>query len=182
MIKLLLTLFLLVQIGFADDKARLFKLYNKGEYEKVCHQGFKLFQKNRRDEAFISLYAYSCLNSDYLDRLATPIVMLKYSKDARANAAYLSAILMKKKLLYHALLDGYDVSEIKLPASSHILSKVFDLFSQNNKKSADGLYVLYDPQKDGYEYHLYLDRSENIPKIVIEEYLDSILKQRHIYW
>lgn len=178
---LMITLLLATAL-FADDKARLYKLYNKGSYEKVCNQGFKLFRKNRYDEAFISLYAYSCLNSDYLDRLATPIVMLKYSKDARANAAYLASILMKKKLLYHALLDGYDVSGVVLPASSYILSKVFDLFTKNRTKPSDGIYALNDPADPKTSYQLYLDRSEKVAKIVIEEYYNNILKQRHIYW
>ncbi len=180
--KLFIIFTLLISLLTADDKARLYKLYNKGAYEEVCNQGFKLFRKNRYDEAFISLYAFSCLNSDYLDRLATPIVMLKYSKDARANAAYLAAILMKKKLLYHALLDGYDVSHVVLPASSYILSKVFDLFTKNRTKPTDGIYTLIDESDPKTSYQLYLDQSQKVAKIVIEEYYNSILKQRHIYW
>lgn len=180
--KLFLSFILLYSFAFSDDKARLFKLYNKGNYEAVCEKGFKLFRKNRYDEAFISLYAYGCLNSDSLDRLATPIVMLKYSKDARANAAYFAAILMKKKLLYHALLDNYDLSGVKLPSSSYILSKVFDIFVHNKTKPLDDIYTLKDKKNENITYHLYLDKSERVPKMIIEEYKNNILIKRHTYW
>lgn len=182
MTKLLLLALLLLTISVADEKSKLLKLYNKGDYEAVCERGFKHFRKNRHDEAYISLYAYGCLNSDSLDRLATPIVMLKYSKGARANASYFSAILMKKKLLYHALLDHYDLSGISLPASSYILSKVFDLFVQNRPEPFDDVYTLRDPKDDKIHYTLYIDKSERIPKMIIEVYKENILLKRHTYW
>jgi len=166
----------------ADEKAKLLKLYNKGDYEAVCERGFNHFRKNRRDEAYISLYAYGCLNSDALDRLATPIVMLKYSKGARANASYFAAILMKKKLLYHALLDNYDLSGITLPSSSYILSKVFDLFVKEKPKPKEGVYTLIDSRDDTISYSLYIDKSERIPKMILEVYQNSILLKRHTYW
>jgi hypothetical protein len=173
---------LLLNSTFASEKSKLYKLYNKGNYEAVCAQGFKHFRKNRYDEAYISLYAYGCLNSDSIDRLATPIVMLKYSKDARANASYFSAILMKKKLLYHALLDGYDLSGVQLPASSYVLSKVFDLFVANKVKPLDDVYTLTDPVDTAIQYSLYIDKSERVPKMILEEYKNNILIKRHTYW
>ncbi len=182
MIKILTTLMLLTLLTHASQKTKLYKLYNKGDYETVCELGFKHFHQNRYDEAYISLYAYGCLNSDSLDRLATPIVMLKYSKDARANASYFSAILMKKKLLYHALLDNYDLSGIQLPASSYILSKVFDLFVANKSKPVDDIYTLHDPSDEKLHYTLYIDKSERIPKMILEEYKNNILIKRHTYW
>lgn len=179
---ILFFLLLLTTLSFADDKSKLYKLYNNGKYEAVCEQGFNLFRKNRYDEAFISLYAYGCLNSDSLDRLATPIVMLKYSKDARANAAYFASILMKKKLLYHALLDNYDLSGVKLPSSSYILSRVFDIFVHNKSKPLDDVYTLIDPRDKNLTYHLYMDKSERVAKIILEEYKNNILIKRHTYW
>ena len=179
---LIITLLLLSSTVFASQKNRLYRLYNQGKYEAVCEQGFKNFQKHRHDETYISLYAYGCLNSDSIDRLATPIVMLKYSKDARANASYFAAILMKKKLLYHALLDGYDLSGIQLPASSYILSKVFDLFIVNKNKPVDNIYMLNDPADKSIHFTLYIDKSERIPKMILEEYKSNILIKRHTYW
>lgn len=178
---LLLFLFI-INISVANEKTKLLKLYNKGDYEAVCERGFKHFRKNRHDEAYISLYAYGCLNSDSIDRLATPIVMLKHSKGARANAAYFSAILMKKKLLYHALLDNYDLSGISLPASSYILSKVFDLFVKYKPKPLDNIYTLKDERDKNIQYSVYVDKSDPIPKMIIEVYKEHILLKRHTYW
>ncbi|KIM10821.1 MAG: hypothetical protein KU37_08835 [Sulfuricurvum sp. PC08-66] len=178
----LLLLALLGVLLYGSDTARLYNLYNKGEYERVCDEGFHLFSKNRKEEAFVALYGYACLNSDLLDRLATPIVMLKRTPDARKNAAYFSAILMKKKLLYHALVDGYDISHVVLPASTHILSKVFDIFAQTSPTPIEGIYTLQDPQEPKQNYKLYLDTQEELPKIIIESYRDAMLIKRHIYW
>lgn len=182
MIKPLLLSLLIITTSIASEKSKLLKLYNKGDYEAVCERGFKHFRKNRHDEAYISLYAYGCLNNDSLDRLATPIVMLKYSKGARANAAYFSAILMKKKLLYHALLDNYDLTGITLPASSYILSKVFDLFIKYKPKPLDGIYTLKDDRDRDIHYSLYIDKSESISKMIIEVYKEHLLLKRHTYW
>lgn len=182
MIKIVLLMLLMTTLSMADRKAKLLKLYNKGDYEAVCEEGFKYFRKNRRDEAYISLYAYGCLNSDAIDRLATPIVMLKRSKGARTNAAYFTAILMKKKLLYHALLDEYDLSGIVLPSSSYILSRVFDLFVKNKTKPQDDVYTLYDELDKSLHYSLYIDKSESTAKMIIEVYKSNILLKRHTYW
>ena len=180
--KILLALLLMSTLSLADRKSKLLKLYNKGNYEAVCSEGFKHFRKNRRDEAYISLYAYGCLNSDSIDRLATPIVMLKRSKGSRANASYFAAILMKKKLLYHALLDNYDLSGVVLPSSSYILSKVFDLFVKNSTKPKDDVYTLIDEKDSTIEYTLYIDKSESLAKIILEIYKNNILLKRHTYW
>ena len=59
-------------------------------YQKACKTGLKVFQKFRNDEEFVSLYAFSCLNADQIDRLAIPISILKNSEEARSNAAYFS--------------------------------------------------------------------------------------------
>jgi len=178
----LLIITLTLSLSLADDKARLFKLYNNGNYQAVCEKGFHLFQRNRHDGAFISLYAYGCLNNDSIDRLATPIVMLKLNEDDRKNAAYFSAILMKKKLLYHALLDGYDLTGISLPASSYILSLVFDLYVQQSPLEIEGTYSLTDNKDSSIRYSLYLDKHEKVAQMIIEKYKNNILVKRHTYW
>ena len=179
--KHLILFIFLVSTLVANDKARLLKLYNKGSYLKACHLGFSKFGKNRHDEAYISLYAYSCLNSDLIDRLATPVVMLKLTPEGRKNGAFLSAILMKKKLLHHALADGYDIRGVKLPSSSHILSRVFDLLSEHTGKAKDGVYTLQDKKNPNIVYRTFMERKAKLPKIVIEKYQDSIFKERHLY-
>ena len=115
----------------ANIKRDMLNLYEDKKYKEACILGFNNFKYKEQDEDFVSLYAFSCLHSDYIDRLALPIAMLKLSSEARANSAYLSIILMQKKLLYHALVDNYDLSSLKLPSTDYVLSKVFDFYTSH---------------------------------------------------
>jgi len=179
--KLLLTLVLALNL-YANTKQNMFNLYQNSKYEKVCQIGFDNFKKNKRDEEFVSLYAFSCLNSDYIDRLAVPTAVLKFSKEARANSAYFSVILMQKKLLYHALVDNYDLSEFTLPTTDYVLSRVFDLYSKIGKHEPRAFYLFDDPNDSKLTYKLYLVREYKLNKIVIEEFYDTITIKRHVYW
>jgi len=179
--KLLLTLVLALNL-YANTKQNMFNLYQNSKYEKVCQIGFDNFKKNKRDEEFVSLYAFSCLNSDYIDRLAVPTAVLKFSREARANSAYFSVILMQKKLLYHALVDNYDLSEFTLPTTDYVLSRVFDLYSKIGKHEPRAFYLFDDPNDSKLTYKLYLVREYKLNKIVIEEFYDTITIKRHVYW
>ena len=172
-------------IGFslyADIKQNMFNLYQNQKYEKVCTIGFDNFKKYRKDEEFVSLYAFACLNSDYIDRLAVPTAILKFSEESRANSAYFSVILMQKKLLYHALLDDYDLSSLDLPTTDYVLSKVFDLYIKLGKHEKRAFYLFEDKNDKKITYKLYITRDEKLSKIVIEEFYDTITIKRHIYW
>ncbi len=179
--RLLILLFLLTNI-YADVKQEMFGLYQNKKYEQVCTMGFDNFGKYKRDEEFVSLYAFACLNSDYIDRLAVPTAVLKFTEEARANSAYFSVILMQKKLLYHSLLDGYELSELKLPTTDYVLSKVFDLYTKLGKHEKRAFYLFEDPKDKKLTYKLYLAKDYKITKMVIEEFYDTMLIKRHIYW
>ena len=166
----------------ADIKQKIYHLYQSKDYEEACSAGMRYFQENRTDTEFVSLYAFSCLKSDYIDRLAVPISILKHSKESRANAAYLSVILMQKKLLYHALIDGYDLSSFKLPTTDYVLSRVFDLYARDTNKQERDVYAYQDPDSANRHYKLYIMQSGSVKKMVIDEYYDTILAHRHIYW
>jgi len=118
--KIVLIFFLTLNL-YAGIKENMFSLYQNNKFENVCSLGFDNFNAHSKDEEFISLYAFACLKSDYIDRLAIPIAMLKYSEESRSNSAYLAVILMQKKLLYHALLDNYDISTLKLPTTDYTI-------------------------------------------------------------
>jgi len=167
---------------YADKKREMFNLYQNQKYEKVCSIGFDYFKENKKDEEFVTLYAFACLKSDYIDRLAIPTAILKFSKESRANSAYFSVILMQKKLLYHALVDNYDLSEFRLPTTDYVLSRVFDLYAKLGKHEPRAFYLFNDPNDPKLTYKLYLSRDYKLDKIVIEEFYDTITIKRHVYW
>lgn len=179
--KILLTLLITINL-YADIKQNMFNLYQNEQYKKVCNIGINNFKQYRQDDEFISLYAFSCLNADYIDRLSIPIAVLKYSEESRANAAYFSIILMQKKLLYHALIDNYDISSLKLPTTDYILSKVFDLYAKLGKHEPRTFYLFEDEKDSKLTYKLYLIKDGKLSKVVIEEYYNSLTLKRHIYW
>jgi len=179
--KILLILLFTLSL-YADIKQNMFNLYQNEKYEEVCSIGFNNFKKHKKDEEFISLYAFSCLNSDYIDRLAIPIALLKHSRESRANSAYFSVILMQKKLLYHALIDSYNLSSLNLPTTDYVLSKVFDFYSKLGIHDARAYYLFEDKNDKKLTYKLYLEKDSKLSKIVIEEFYDTITIKRHVYW
>lgn len=180
--KIILFFILSYNLYAYNIKQNLFTLYQNKKFEQVCTQGFNNFQKYKQDEEFVSLYAFGCLYADYIDRLAIPIASLKFSKEARANAAYFSVILMQKKLLYHALVDNYDLSEYVLPSTNFILSKIFDLYVNLGKHEPRAFYLFNDPTDQKLTYKLYLIKEGRVSKMVIEEYYDTMFLKRHTYW
>ncbi len=179
--KIILILFLTINL-YADIQQDMFGLYQNKKYEEVCNMGFVSLSEHKRDEKFISLYAFSCLKSDYIDRLAIPIAILKFSKESRANSAYFSVILMQKKLLFHALNDNYNISSLKLPTTDYILSKVFDLYVKLGKHKPRTFYLFEDKKNKKLTYKLYLAKDKRINKIIIEEFYDTMIVKRHVYW
>ncbi len=178
---LLLTMLIAVSL-FADAKQEMLGLFQNKEYKDACSIGFKNFAKYSADEEYISLYAFACLNIDYIDRLSVPITILKLSPESRANAAYFSIIFMQKKLLYHALLDDYDISSLNLPTTDYILSKIFDFYTKLEKKEPQEFYIFEDENDNQLKYKLYILKDDKIDKMVIEEHQNSISIKKHIYW
>jgi hypothetical protein len=176
-------LLILISISmYAEVKQDMFSLYQDKKYADVCNLGFKNFSDHSRDEEYVSLYSFACLNIDYVDRLSVPIATLKFSKEARANAAYFSTILMQKKLLYHALLDNHDISSLNLPTTDYVLSKVFDLFTKIKKDEQKEFYILEDENDKELKYKLYILKDGKIDKMIIEEFYNSVSTKKHIYW
>ncbi len=179
--KILFLIFFYLSLS-AEIKSDMFNLYQNEKYEEVCHLGHNALDANTKDEEFVSLYAFACLKSDYIDRLSIPIALLKFSKESRSNAAYFSVILMQKKLLYHALVDGYDLSVLKFPTTNYVLSKIFDLYSKLPKHENRSVYLFEDEINSKITYKLYLEKNKKLSKMIIEVYYDTISVKRHVYW
>ena len=167
---------------YGSVKEKLFELYKSENYKEACSYGFKYFDRFNKDEKFVSLYGFACLNVDYIDRLSVPITILRHSKESRSNAAYFSAIFLQKKMLYHALLDNYEISSLNLPTTDYVLSKVFDLYTKLEKNEQKNSYIFEDETNSRIKYKLYILKDGKIRKMVIEEYDDSKIVKKHIYW
>ncbi|WP_457597203.1 hypothetical protein [Hydrogenimonas sp.] len=179
--KLLILSFLSITLfGAEGDLKRLYSMYSQKEYAKACQLGLRLFNRHKKNSKFLMLYALSCLNADYIDRLAVPMTGLRKTKTERANASYFATVILQKKLLYHALLDDVDISHLRLPKTGYILSRVFDMYTKQRYVYENGVYR-FEPE-NGVVYLLYVDRSKRPPQMVIEERKEGKTIKRHRYW
>jgi len=179
--KNLLILFITISL-YANAKQDMLDLYKNKNFIQACNTGLRNFSNYANDEDYISLYAFSCLEADYIDRLVTPLTKLKFSSESRKNAAYFSIIVMQKKLLYFSMLDGYDLSTFNFPSTDHIISKVFDFYSKLKKYNQKKSYIFQDKNDKLLKYKLYLLNSKRLKKIVIEEIYDNQIIKTHKYW
>ncbi len=182
--RLLLLFATLLTVTFAKNISvqELIKFYKNKEYKKVCSHGITIFNKFKKDEALVSMYAFACLKSDYIDRLSVPAVILKNSKEARANAAYLAIIVAQKKLFFHALFDGMDITGLVFPEIDHILSKVFTLYTQNKYKKINDKLIFNDPEEKDIKYEVILKRDEKPVKIILLKLKKDKIIETHKYW
>ncbi len=180
--KFLLLTILFLAFSNASDLQKLYGLYQDKKFKQACQMGLRMFNSHKNDSKFLMLYGLSCLNADYIDRLAVPLTGLRYTKSERANASYFATILLQKKLLYHALIDDVDISNLKLPKTDYILSKVFSLFTQKRYKKVDDKFYFTSKEKPDLMYVLYIERDGNVNKMILEERLDNHIIKIHRYW
>ncbi len=177
-VSVLLLFFL--SLSHAGTNQKLFDLYQKGSYSEACEYGYRYFSENKYNEPYISLLGFACLRADSIDRL-TPILPLLYeTPDARANGAYFSLLLMQKKLLMQALYDNKPITDLKLPTSSHLLSRIFNLYLKDAKNSAP-VKEYQDSADPRLSYRLYTTQSNGRKSIAVDEYYDKILTTHHVY-
>ena len=177
----ILILLLSIQL-FADLKEEMLIQYKNSEFESVCTQGSQNFSKYRKDEEFISLYAFACLYSDHINKLSIPMIVLKNSSESRANSAYLSIVLMQEKLLKHALIDDYELTAFTLPSTDYILSKVFDMYAKMGKHAKQDFYVFQDSKDKNLSYKLYLEKTSKGLSIAIDEISNNQTIKHHIFY
>lgn len=178
--KLLLSAALILSALHADMPNSMVQLYQKGAYSDVCALGTQYFKQIQFSEDYVSLYALSCLKVDQVDRLNTPIKTLNQGAEARTNASYFALLVLQKKLLLQALYDNYPLKSLKLPTSSHLLSKVFDLYCKN-PQSGNMVKEYTDPLNPKQTYSLYAIQIGGYKTFAIDEYYDRILSSHHIY-
>lgn len=178
--KLLAILSILFTHIYADSGQKLFEIYQQGSYNEACTFGYRFFSPNQSNESYVSLVGFACLKADQIDKLSPVMSALSQSSEARANSAYFALIVMQKKLLMQALYDNKPIKNLQFPKSSHILSKVFDLYVKNPKNSAT-IKEYQDPTNTRQSYTLYTIELNGRKSIAIDEYYDKILTFHHIY-
>jgi len=160
---------------FSGNLSKLYKLYEKQEYEAGCKLAKRLYRSYLDNEKFLTLYGLNCLETNDIDEIAKPMVLLKKSRESRQNASYFGTILLQKQLLKQALLDGRELTILKLPTTNFYLSKVFNAFVRGNYKRDGKKYIIEDGNT---LYQLYID---NKSRMVIDLYKSGRFLKRYIY-
>ncbi len=167
---------------FSSNLSTLYKLYEKQEYDKACDYAIKYFNKNKNSEKYVTLYGLACLETDKMYHIATPMLRLKNTKDARANSAYFATILLQKKLLFQALIDKTSLKNLHLPSTNFILSKIFSLFVNEEYILKNDVYSFRDKEKKEMTYQLYLKKNKKKEQqMIIDIYKDDKFIHRYIY-
>ena len=169
---------------FSSNLSTLYKFYEKQEYKKACDYANKYWYKkaNKNSEKYLTLYGLSCLETDKLHLIAIPMVRLKGSKEARANASYLSTILLQKQLLMQAIIDEKPLTELHLPTSNFVVSKIFSLYIKKKFTFKDDTYTFQDEKKKSIYYQLYIQSTKKNKKyMIIDVYKDEKFTHRYRY-
>lgn len=137
---------------------------NIGQYNRICQDNVRDLFIAEQDESIANLYAKACLKMDKVNNLIIPMVMLYKDKASRENAALYSTILFQKKMLYLALIDGFDIGNIRTPKVNYILSNVFDDYVVGKFKQDGDKFVF---NINGKKTELLIRDEDNIKKMVI---------------
>lgn len=182
--KLILFILMTTTFLFSSNLSILYKLYEKQEYNKACNYAFKYYYKkqNKNSENYLTFYGLSCLETNNLSRIATPMVALTKSEDARANASYFATILLQKQLLLQALIDEKPLGDVYLPKTNFVLSKVFDLFIIKKYTFQNNIYEFIDEHKKEFTYKLYMKKNKkNTQYMILDIYKDEKFTKRYQY-
>lgn len=159
---------------FSSNLSTLYKFYEKQEYDRGCDYAMKHFKKNRKSEKYLTLYGLSCLETNNIHRIVTPMIELRETEASRENASYFATILLQKQLLKQAILDGKKLGNLNLPKTNFILSKIFNMFVKKEYKLDGDVYKL---ENAGQKYHLYIKKRH----LIIDIYENGKFTKRYRY-
>ncbi|QKF63133.1 hypothetical protein CMCT_0997 [Campylobacter mucosalis] len=146
--------------------------FNAKDYKAVCSIEAQSIVANTSNEGIINMYGIACLKTHMINALALPAAKLRYTPQARQNSAYFADILLKKKLLLHALIDNVDISYVRLAKSDYILSMIFDRYVKGDFNVVNDSLIFEEQNSDTfYEIEIF---AENLPpKITLKTYKDN---------
>jgi len=164
----------------ARDISSFINDFKAKKYNKVCEKGSKVYYGGYTDENFVSLVGISCAKVDRINILGMLQRSLVETPSSRENASYFSSLILQKRLIYQFMIDGLDLSDLKLPASTHLLSRVFEHLSTNQYKVLCKEPKLIEIDDNGKKFILSV--SDDQPKkVLIDEYKATGELERHWY-
>jgi len=164
----------------ARDISSFIKDFKAKKYNKVCEKGSKLYYGGYTDENFVSLVGISCAKVDRINILGMLQRSLVNTAASRENASYFSTLILQKRLIYQFMIDDLDLSHLKLPTSSHLLSRVFEQLSNKNYTLLSSTPKLIEINANGRKFILSV--SDDSPKkVLIDEYKADGDLERHWY-
>ena len=159
--------------SFIDD-------FKAKKYNKVCDKGSRVYYGGYTDENFVSLVGVSCAKVDRINILGMFQRSLVETEASRENASYFSTLILQKRLIYQFMIDDLDLSHLKLPASTHLLSRVFEKLSSAQYKVLSTSPKLIEIDANGRR--IILSVSDDSPKrVLIDEYTATGELERHWY-
>ncbi|MFC2074434.1 hypothetical protein ACFLR3_04195 [Campylobacterota bacterium] len=150
------------------------------KYNKVCEKGMNAYYGGYVEENFVSLVGVSCAKVDRINILGMLQRSLVSTKEARENSSYFSTLILQKRLLYQFMIDDITLDDLKLPASNHLLSRVFTQLSLKNYKVLSTSPKLIELDEHGRRIILSLSDDEPV-KVLVDEYKANGELKRHWY-
>ncbi len=154
--------------------------FKAGKYNRVCEKGSRLFYAGYTDENFVSLVGISCAKVDRINILGMLQRSLVNSTSSRENASYFSSLILQKRLIYQFMIDDIDLSELKLPSSRHLLSRIFEKLSSNEYQVLSKHPKLIEIEDRGQKIIISVSDDEPI-KVLVDEYTAKGELKRHWY-
>lgn len=168
----------------AASQEQIWNWFEDKQYDKVCSNSVTSseYYKYKNDEDFVNAYAFSCLQTDMINRLSMPIIQLRKSKNSRANALYYSTVIYQKKILQYALADGFTNLPKDLPSTEYILSKIYDRFVNHDYEQQDNVYI-FKEQNSNISYKLFSKKfNDGFTKIVLQTLNNNEIIKTRLYW
>lgn len=164
----------------ARDITPFIKDFKDKKFKKVCKEGMKVYYSGYRDENFVSLVGVSCAKVDSINVLGMLQRSLVLTPSSRENASYFSTLILQKRLIYQFMIDDLNITDLKLPASNHLLSRVFEQLSAKNYQTLSDSPKLIELEDNGRKIILSISDDEPI-KIMVDEYSTTGELKRHWY-
>jgi len=180
--RILLLIIISITFAFSLSKEDVYNAYKDKRFKDACYLAAKIYLNYKKDDNFLTLFADSCLKVDNINRMAFPAMLLVNTPASRSNSIYFLTILYQKKLLYKALIDGFDLSGYKFPTTNYILSKIFVKYANGEYKKDGDRYIFVDKSEPEKRYELSISKSGDVFKLVLKTFLKGKLVKKRVYW